>query len=192
VLGSGRDLSSGGSQGSIAPKGVAVVLGVMMSYCSADAKHSMFVDLGFGDGRMMIYAHAAGFGYIRGTEIGGQLPVLYERIEQWLKCVDSETDHDIKLYRHERSITRPAGPSQLCHVAVWHFHQGWTSEHIERVRRWLARFRVTVYVGVSPASDESTIGGFTHVCSVTVKMTGQRGQSRARVFVRNDLAKHRA
>jgi hypothetical protein len=189
VLGSGRGGYSGGSQGSIAPKGVAVCLGLMASYCSPDAAHNMFIDLGVGDGRMMVYGGAGKFKYLRGTEIGGDLSVTTERIKQCTRCVGSvgKDDIDIELYRHERSITRPVGLSQSCHVAVWHFHQGWARVHIERVRGWLVRFKVAVYVSVSPGYSGFSIDGFVHVCSVTVTQTGQGGQSRARVFVRTDL-----
>jgi hypothetical protein len=191
-LGSGRGGSSGGSQGSIGPKGVAVCFAMMKRYLHP--KYNMLVDAGSGDGRMLVYGQLADmFKYLRGTESGGELPVMTERIKQWMRCVDrvgKDTDHDIEieLYRHECSITRPAGLSRACRVAVWHFHQGWEPAHIERVREWLARFKVAVYVSVSPGYGGGfAIDGFVHVSSVTVAMTGQHGQSRARVFVRTDL-----
>jgi hypothetical protein len=186
VLGTGRDDAGGGSQGSIGPKGVALCFGVMVRFCP---NQNMFIDLGCGDGRMLVYARAK-FHYLRGTEIGGDLQTSLSRIQQWIRCVSSvgpDTPLDIELYRHERSIDRPVGLSRSCCVAVWHFHQGWAEAHIARVRRWLVRFKVAVYVSVSPGYGGFVIDGFVHVLSVTVKMTGQHGQSRARVFVREDL-----
>jgi hypothetical protein len=77
-------IQRGGSQGSIAPKGVAVCLAVMSSFGLTYPKHNMFVDFGFGDGRMLVYARAK-FHYLRGTEIGGELPVLSQRTELWMR-----------------------------------------------------------------------------------------------------------
>jgi hypothetical protein len=189
VLGSGLGDTGGGSQGSIAPKGVAVCLQVMASFCATDPKYNMFIDLGFGDGRMLVYARAK-FHYLRGTEIGGELQTSLSRIQQWMRCVSlvgPYTAPDIALYRHERSIDRPVGLSGPCHVAVWHFHQGWREADIARVRGWLVRFNVAVYVSVCPGYGGFVIDGFVHLLSVTVKMTGQHGQSCARVCVREDL-----
>jgi hypothetical protein len=101
--------------------------------------------------------------------------------------------YDLALYRHEYNIDRPVGLSGVSiSVAVWHFHWGWERAHIVRVRDWLVSFKVAVYVSVSPGFGDLVIDGFDHVFSVTVKMTGQRGQSRARVFVRTDLVKRGA
>jgi hypothetical protein len=44
-----------------------------------------------------------------------------------------------------------------------------------------------VYVSVCPGYGGFVIDGFVHLLSVTVKMTGQHGQSCARVWVREDL-----
>jgi hypothetical protein len=195
VLGSGQDDTGGGSQGSIGPKGVAVCLGVMRSFCSANPKHNMFIDIGIGDGRMLVYARQM-FYYLRGTEIGGELTVLAQRTEGWMRCMEpvgTDTKHDLALYRHERDIDRPIGLSGVSiRVAVWHFHWGWDQAHIRRVQDWLVTFKVAVYVSVSPGFGDSVIEGFVHVFSATVKMTGQRGQSRARVFVRKDLVQRGA
>jgi hypothetical protein len=154
VLGCGRgDAGGGGSQGSIGPKGAATCLAVMSSFCSTDPKYITFVDLGFGDGRMLVYARAK-FHYLRGTEIGGELQTSLSRIQQWMQCVqcvspvDPDTSPDIALHKHERSIDRPVGLSWPCRVAVWHFHQGWRAADISRVRGWLVRFKVAVYVSV--------------------------------------------
>jgi hypothetical protein len=171
-------VGGGGTQGSVRPKSLAVIVRLMASFCGVDSRSRMLVDLGAGDGRVLVVGSAL-FECLVGTETGGQLDYLLDRYNAWRRAVGGRSDSVISLFRHEDDIKRP---DLQVGVAVYHFHQTWSREHIRRVRKWLTTFGVDVYVSVAPATTRVVVSGYEEVFSLRVAMSVSGESKLARVF----------
>jgi hypothetical protein len=171
-------IGGGGTQGTTRPKSLAVMVRLMASFCGGCRRSRMLVDLGAGDGRVLVVGSEL-FGVLVGTETGGEIDCLLDRYNAWRQVVGGRCDSVISLYRNENDIKQPA--SHVC-VAVYHFHQTWNLAEIRRVRRWLPTFGVDVYVSIAPSSTRVVVSGYEEVFSLRVT-TSVSGESKlARVF----------
>jgi hypothetical protein len=172
--------SGGGTQGSLSPKSLAVVL--MAMWCLGQGACLQvappLADIGHGDGRVLLSALSSGlFNSVIGVDIMTG-PECRGILELWAQCKRIETTNRLSTFYgrtvNDLSVTdwhTGLRGSRLCDLHVFSFMQGWKSEHVEAFIDWVLASRPIVVVIAGHASGAAGILSSRRLESTWKRMT---------------------
>lgn len=170
--------SGGGTQGSLSPKSMAMVLMAMWSLSEGSCSQVAppFADIGHGDGRVLLCALSSGlFSSVVGVDIMTG-PECRGVLELWASSKRIETAHRLSTF-YGQTVSDLTDTdwkvglrgSPLRDVHVFSFMQGWNVEHTEAFIDWVLASQPIVVVIAGHSSGTAAI-----VSSRRLEATWQR------------------
>jgi hypothetical protein len=174
--------SGGGTQGSLSPKSLAVLLITMWrlgaSICSTASP--AFIDAGHGDGRVLLCAlHSGLFKSAVGVDIMDG-PECWDALSVWATRKGVVTKHLRTFYGQlitdltdlEWTATLVSPQDSLRDTHVFSFMQGWKTAHVDGFITWVCKVHPCVVVIVGHARGIGAIVSSQRLTETWSRMTG--------------------
>jgi hypothetical protein len=155
--------NNAGMQGSLTPKSYAIMIRAIIKHSGNGApKQLSFLDLGHGDGRLVIYALRSGlFGHVFGVEIGDdQQDGCKNMIKQWALKLQLDLNKmtlgyglNIETF-FDDTLIRSHNPQAL---TIFSFMQGWSQKDVSQFVQWVNEHKPTVICITGHSNGPSAI-----------------------------------